>query len=351
MEIERRVYEPSRREPESTFKTAAARGMALVACGADQEVLGFCFGEPLEHHLHVDGPKQDPSAGHDECLYSLDLTVAPQARGRGLGRALKLAQLRWAKNRGYRFVSGRNKVGATATMMSVNASLGAYIQGRYTGQYGGEGEALYYKIPLAAPAAQEPANPTSRRLIDLASGIHNPIAFTNDLLAARELVGPLASKLNLSNYATLDTAAYLCELRTRMPRGMTHMYITSSRDEMIDKALRCLRLTRPEAQIAVGMHGGFVGQITAAARSLSDPRGFAPGFGLFPWPRVPHPQDGTVSQTLNALQGVVDEHGAKALFAVVVELIGERSGKVLTEDAAVAVSTWCQRARCTVCCC
>jgi acetylornithine/succinyldiaminopimelate/putrescine aminotransferase len=145
----------------------------------------------------------------------------------------------------------------------------------------------------------------------------------------------------LSNWATPDSIHYFEHLRAILPRGTGHLYTTSSRDELVDKSLRCLKMNRQDATIAVGFEGGYVGHTTAAARSLSDAAGFAEHFGMFDWPRLPHPEAVGVEASLAALRELIDARGAAAIIGVYVEIVGERSGRVLDSAAALGLSKLC----------
>ena len=344
VELEAKCYEPERRDDETWLRSAADAGVALVAHdGASGELLGFCVGGRIEAFRNVVGPDRSRFAVDEDLppivFYSADVTVAPSARGRGVGRMLKQSQLDWARARGYRFASGRNRVGHTETMTTLNQALGAYELARFDGQYGGDGVAAYYRIPLVAPQLPELAED---RPVDLADGLQAPFGPAPDFMATRELVGPAASRLNLSNWATIDTIHYAEHLREVHPRGCGHMYITSSRDELVDKGLRCLRLSRPEAQVALSLEGNYFGHNTAAARSLSDPEGFGEGFELYGWPKLPHPAIAGVDATVAAIEKIVAEHGSAAIFGLAVELVGERSGYVLDDAAVRSLATACR---------
>ncbi len=341
MAIEYEVYEPARVDDEQELRTHTDLGVGLVATdGESGEVLGFCFASPVEHNLHKDGPKDDDRLGRKDTLYSIDVTVSTRARGRGVGLALKTAQLEWARQHGYSYVTGRNRVGATAAMAALNNSLGAFLFKRLEHQYEGDAQADYYRIPLLAPEAPLlAADP-----LNLADGLQSPLGPTPSSMATRELVGPTCTRLNLSNWTTPDIVHYVEHLKQIMPRGTGHLYFTSSRDETVDKGLRCLRVNRPHARLAIGVEGGFVGNITAAARSISDPRGFEANFPLFEWPTIPHPCGvGGHQATVDALEALVTEHGAEALYGLVLEVVGERSGVTLEGEGAVAVAEACAR--------
>src|SRR5207237_9599762 len=117
----------------------------------------------------------------------------------------------------YRYVTGRNRVGRTAQMTHLNRVFGAHVVSVLTGQYEDpEGQAIYYRIPLAplSPDPQVKAD-VRRRLdarsedkieLDLASGIVRPFAAPPASLRELEdrgaLYGPAVNKLPLLNYLT-----------------------------------------------------------------------------------------------------------------------------------------------------
>jgi 4-aminobutyrate aminotransferase-like enzyme/GNAT superfamily N-acetyltransferase len=343
MTLENATYEAERADSEEHLRKAAAAGVGFVARDASGELLGFCFGGRIEKFLDVVGPDRDrfaqPLGEGGVAFYSADVSVASEARGRGVGRALKQAQLDWARARDFRFVSGRNRVGATPEMAALNRAMGAYVVARFDNQYGGDAQADYYRIALRAPALPK----HTRHVHNLASGLQQPFGTAPDFMSTRELVGPLVNRLNLSNWATIDAIHYSEHLREILPRGCSHMYITSSRDELVDKALRCFRLSRPEGQYAISLEGGYVGHVSAASRALSDAEGFGEHFDLFGWPQLPHPALAGIDATVTALEAVLAERGANAALAFVVEIFGERSGLVLDDEALEALNRVCRK--------
>lgn len=340
MAIEHASYEPARRDSEAYLRRTAAAGLGLCAVDtASGEILGFCFGGPLENFRGISGASQDDRLGLGDTFYSADVTVAAAARARGVGRLLKRAQVQWAKVHGFSYISGRNRVGATDAMAGLNRSYGAFPVARLSHQYEGNAQADYYRIPLVPPPA--PRTPPDEGVLDLASGLQQPFGPAPAFMASHELVGPTASRINLSNYATIDTVHYSEHLRLLAPRGTSHVYFTSSRDETVDKALRCLRLSRPAGQLAVGVEGGYLGHVTAAARSLSDPAGFGEGLALFEFPRLPHPE-ADLAGFEAGLKDLVEKQGADKLLGLFLEVVGERSGRVLSGDVARAVAAACR---------
>ncbi len=134
------------------------------------------------------------------------------------------------------------------------------------------------------------------------------------------------------NYATTGVVRALEWISALMP-SRPHMYLTSCRDECIDKSLRIVRWHRKDASVAIGLDGGYVGHTTAAARSITDPRVHAQGPGYFDWPRVPHPSDVGVDATCAAIRkAVADAGGADRVSGFVYEFVQERTGKVLSHE-------------------
>ena len=251
----------------------------------------------------------------------------------------------------YRYVTGRNRVGRTASMTHLNRVFGAHVVQVMTGQYEDpEGQAIYYRIPLG-PLQPDPVvkqEVVARRAarhedaaeIDLAQGLTKPFASGPASLVAAEarglLYGPAVNKLTLMNYATPAMVRALEWIGALVPE-LPHMYLTSSRDEALDKALRLMRCTRKTAQIAIGLAGGYVGHTTGSARSLSDPEVHRGGPAHFAWPRVPHPAIAGTAATIAALREVVAGAGAGQVLGFVYELVQERTGLVLPPEFVTAL--------------
>jgi ribosomal protein S18 acetylase RimI-like enzyme len=410
LDIEYQVYEPARRTPPAELRAAIEdpEGSLLVAevdasarGGPDRrpQLVAFAIGAPLEQSKDVEGPDDDPMLGKHNTMYSVSITVAPEFQSSGIGRRLKVAQLRDAMARTrpdgtprYRYVTARNRVGRTAQMTHLNRVFGAHIVSILTGQYEDpEGQAIYYRIPLGPfvpdpalkqevlkrreAAVDEPpaqldlglagprvaarpggagafdllsatlrvaAHPGGAGAFDLASGLVRPFADGPPSLRALEdqglLYGPAVNKLTLMNYvtpATVRALEWICALVPELP----HIYLTSSRDEAVDKALRLIRCTRKAAQVAIGLGGGYYGHTAASCRSLSDPEVHAGGPGHFAWPRVPHPEQAGTAASIAALRAAVAAAGGPdKVLGFVYELVQERTGAVLPPDFLAALS-------------
>src|SRR5262249_29207264 len=155
------------------------------------------------------------------------------------------------------YVTSRNRIGHTARMRHLNDVYGAHAVCVLTGQYEDpEGQAVYYRIPLAPIAPdtsmrrRQPGN-----ALALTQGISRPLAQPPASLVEAErrglLYGPAVNKITLMNYATpamVRAMEWVSALAPRLP----HMYLTSSRDETIDKSLRILRWHRKEGRVVIG---------------------------------------------------------------------------------------------------
>jgi 4-aminobutyrate aminotransferase-like enzyme len=362
LDIEYQVYEPARRTPPAEIRAAIEdpEGSLIIAesptpAGAWQ-LVGFAIGGPLEQNKDVEGCDDDPMLGKHNTMYSVSITVAPGHQSSGIGRKLKEMQLRDAAARvgadgspRYRYVTGRNRVGRTAQMTHLNRVFGAHVVTIMTGQYEDpEGQAIYYRIPLGAfaPDPKVLSDVTRRRAehrlheheisVDLASGLTRPFGKPPESLRRAEeqglLYGPAVNKLTLMNYVTPGTVRAMEWIASLLPE-LPHMYLTSSRDESIDKALRLIRCTRKQAQVAIGLAGGYYGHTVGSTRSLSDPEVHQGGPGHFAWPRVPHPAIAGTAETIGALRAAVTAAGGPdKVLGFVYELVQERTGWVLPPD-------------------
>jgi RHH-type transcriptional regulator, proline utilization regulon repressor / proline dehydrogenase / delta 1-pyrroline-5-carboxylate dehydrogenase len=360
LDIEYQVYEPARRTPPAEIRAAIEdpEGSLIIAeapgpSGANQ-LVGFAIGGALEHSKDVEGCDDDPMLGKSNTMYSVSITVAPGYQSSGIGRKLKELQLRDATARlrpdgslRYRYVTGRNRVGRTAQMTHLNRVFGAHVVSVLTGQYEDpEGQAIYYRIPLG-PLRPDPvvqADIVRRRearsdheiTLDLASGVARPFAEGPRSLVELEhnglLYGPAVNKLTLMNYVTPAVVRAMEYFGALVPE-LPHMYLTSSRDEMVDKALRLIRCTRKTAHVAISLAGGYYGHTAATCRSLSDPEVHRGGPPHFAWPRVPHPAIAGTAATIAALrEAVAAAGGPDHVLGFVYELVQERTGAVLPPE-------------------
>ncbi|HUH05050.1 MAG TPA: aldehyde dehydrogenase family protein, partial [Kofleriaceae bacterium] len=348
LDIEYMVYEPARRTPPGQIREAieapdSVVTFAEVPDGDDWQLVGFAISAPLEICTGEEGPDRDPMLGRDNSLYSVSVTVADEYQGLGIGRALKLEQLREAAKRRtpdgrprFRYVSSRNRVGVTASMRHLNRVFGAHTVSVLTGQYEDpEGQALYSRTPLPpyAPYAPEGVSePSIDASADVSDGIARPFAEPPASLrvACREglLYGPAINKVTIMNYATPAMVRALEWIGALIPE-LPHLYLTSSRDECIDKGLRILRWHRKDAQIAIGFEGGYLGHTTGATRSISDPAVHRQGEGPFAWPRVPHPAAAGVDASIAALRAILEDRGGAHVLGLFYELVQERTGRVM----------------------
>ncbi|HXW60209.1 MAG TPA: hypothetical protein VEK06_01605, partial [Myxococcota bacterium] len=344
--LEKSAYEKGRRDTierlESWIKEEDSLGLILT-CDLDGQRLfaGFAIGGPIVH-AQVDGPNQDPMRKKHNTFYSADIAINAKVRGMKLGHLLKLEQIRRVaglrKSDGsprYLYVSGRNRMGAASAMTHINEALGAYAVKIYEHQYGDpNAQALYYRLPIVKQHHVENAI-INAPLIDGQNSINR--SFTN---AAPSFIEAFkedcyrtlaCQKLTLSNWATPNMIRYSELLRALMPAGQKHAYFTSGRDEVVDKGLRSLRFHRPQAEIAIGFSHQWLGNISAAARSLSHDEGQKQPFGFFNWPKVMHPAVVGPEQSLSELKTLLKSHAPESILGIVIELMGEKTAYTFDE--------------------
>ena len=348
-------YEPARRDDLPSFGAMLAWGGAIFVAAlrgdgdvGEADLVGTAFAFPLEHVSTLDGPAGDPMLGRGNTLYSADVTVHPDHRGRGLGAALKQEQLRAAMgltrpdgSPRYDFVTGRNRLGATDAIQGLNARFGAYEVSRHHGQYGeDEGSALYYRIALGAP--RPPAiTPRPSTRLDLDVGTPRPFGGAGrsgpgmqaltDAYGRGGMNGSVVNKLSLCNFVTPATVRGAEWLRATAPQGLGHLVFASGRDEICDKGLRALKFHRPDGRIAISVGPVATDGTTAAARSLRLPADHPDNW--FSWPSTPDPTldpDGALASLGDALSSA----GSEQVLAVVIEPVYAQTGR------AVPASFW-----------
>ena len=358
LQLEADVYEPARRDPAEKLRVAfdLPDGVVVVAeamVDEDWKLIGCALASPLDRFASVEGPDNDPLREDDETLYSSAITVRSEYQGLGIGRALKQEQLKRAEamkrsdgSPRYRFSTGRNRVGHTAAMTRLNRIFGAHTVFDLKNQYGeADGRALYYRIPLGswAPARGDDLVDDAPMLA-FGDGVSRPLTqppqSLKDLYKGGGLFGPTVNKLTLCNYVTpavVRAVEWVSALSPRHP----HLYLTSCRDETVDKSIRTLRYYRKEAQVVIGLEGGYLGHTTAAARSISDPAVQSQGEAIFKWPRIPHPETAGEEASMDALRKAVDDAGGPdQVLGLFVEAVQERTGRVISDDFWAALDAY-----------
>jgi succinylglutamate-semialdehyde dehydrogenase len=342
--LETRTYEPARRDPEARLRAGIvdADGVAIVAeraNGDTKELVGYAIGVALERVPEILGPDRDTARGKNDTIYSVALTVDASMRGSGLGRELKRAQLRAAQSKTnpdgtprYRRCAGRTRVGVADAMARINDELGACTLFHIEHAYDAEGTARYYHQPLRAFGAD--GSPVRDASSDLSTGIAAPFATPPASLVQAEahgaLLGPTIQKLTLVNYVT-PAIVRAAEWASAIAPDHPHLFLTNGRDETIDKTVRMLRYHRKEGRVVIALDGGYVGHTTACARSLSDPSVHRGGPSHFDFPRVPHPAVVGDAVAIEALRETITRAGAAHVLGVVVEMVQERTGRVLSD--------------------
>lgn len=345
--LEKHAYEKSRRDTietlEGWIKKPDSLGIVLTCDLDGQQILGgFAIGGPLEYAFS-DGPAEDPMRSRNNTFYSADIAIDHRVRGMRLGHLLKEEQIKQVgtmrKSDGtprYAFISGRNRIGSASAMTHINEAFGAYTVKIYDHQYGDENaQALYYRLPITKEHALKKEG-ASAPLLDCQNSVHRAFyeatpRFKHALKAG--LLRTIAcQKLTLSNWATTNMIRYSELLRALMPSSLRHVYFTSGRDEVVDKGLRSLRFHRPDAEIAISFSHQWLGNISAAARSLSYDEGQAQPFSFFNWPKISHPCVIGKEASLAELKALLKTLEPERVLGIIVELLGEKSGFSFDKD-------------------
>lgn len=347
--LETQTYEPARRDPEARLRAGFEDedGVAIVAervVDGKTMVVGYAIGVALERVPEIIGPDRDPARGRRDSIYSVALTVDPALQKSGLGRRLKHAQLRAARDKKrsdgtprYRFCVGRNRVGVADAMSRLNDELGAHTIFTLENAYDREGTARYYRQPLRALAALG-STVRDGDTLDLGSGLVTPFASPPASLVEAEknglVAGAAIDKITICNYVT-PAIARATEWAASLVPDLPHLFLTSGRDETIDKSVRMLRWHRKNGRLVISLEGAYVGHTTACARSVSDPSTHRGGPAHFDFPHVPHPAEVGESVSIDAMRAVIAGAGADGVLGIYVEMVQERTGRVLS-DAFIA---------------
>jgi RHH-type transcriptional regulator, proline utilization regulon repressor / proline dehydrogenase / delta 1-pyrroline-5-carboxylate dehydrogenase len=364
--IENATYEPARQDDMDQFgellkESGSLCLVALYGSGplGDATVAGMAFAFPLRCFAHIEGPDDDPMRASGRVLYSADVCVHPDHRGHGLGGALKHAQVTAAMEardeqgvRRYDFMTGRNRIGATDAMQSINSRYGAWSARRIEGQYRGEGAADYYRIPLCAPRLPHvPSGDSSAEVLSLNASVQQRIALKTDpkapsfelrdLLSAGSLNGAIANKMSLCNFVTPGVSRAMEILRATAPKGLNHLVVSNGRSEMFDKGLRAFKFHRPKGRTVISVGPVHAGWTTAAARSITLATD-APE-NIFDWPTL---IDATLEpeHLYQQLQETIDAHGAESILTVILEPLYEETGRLMPQSVLERIQTLCRQA-------
>jgi hypothetical protein len=336
MAIEHDAYEPARRDSSSTCAARRSRPRPRRLRRASGEISASASAPRSSAFRRLRAPTGRSTRPRRHLL--LRRHHRRRVRRAPAGSvARSSAPRRWAQERGFAYISGRNRVGATDAMAAINKSFGAFNVMRLTHQYEGHAFADYYRIPLGPPPP--PPRPAARRLRLRASSSRSAGARVHGDARARR---PDASRLNLSNYATIDTVHYSEHLQlARAARHLAHV-----RDHLARRdARQGPALPAPQRARAPARHRprGRLRRPRHRRGALAlGPRGFGPDLALFPWPRIPHPSKHGSRPCARARRAWSPSAAPTRSSASSPRSIGERSGLVLEGDGARALAIACR---------
>ncbi len=153
MAIEEECFEPARRGTEAHLLDVlrADGSIGAVAVEEEERVVGFCMGGPPEFFPDMQWVRDDAEFGHRTTLYAADLIVSPGRQGQGIGSALKANQIERARRGGFKYITGRYRVGIAEGMGRISRKWGAYDLRYLRDSYADDLEprdAVYYRIDL-----------------------------------------------------------------------------------------------------------------------------------------------------------------------------------------------------------
>ena len=152
MALEESCFEPARRDtPEQLAAMLAQPGAIASIAVDDDKTLGYCLGVPLEFFHSLPWVTEDPEFGHRTTVYAGGLAILPSHRGQGIGLALKSNQVERARATGYRYITGRYRVGLAEGMRRIASHFGAqqaqFLEGVYADDLNPK-DGVYYRIDL-----------------------------------------------------------------------------------------------------------------------------------------------------------------------------------------------------------
>jgi succinylglutamate-semialdehyde dehydrogenase len=349
-DLEDKAYEPERRDSMDFLRNFITQkdglGLILTKKSATlNRILGFAIGGPLELN-NIDGPLQDKMRNRTNTFYSANIVVSQELRNQGFGFRLKSAQVNLVRSMKkadgsyrYDFMTGRNRIGFTPEISRINHFFGAYTVAIYQNQYGETGaKTLYYRIPLRNPKCVlvKSQTTTSKQIIDWSSSVQAPLGLNSlKIQTAIEdgmFTSAVGTKLTLSNWVTPSFVRYAELLKHLLPKACQHTYFTSGRDEIVDKGLRALRVSRPTGDVVIGLKRQYVGHTTAAARSISDESDYQYPFAWFDWPKVQHPVESSDAISLTEIRNEIERYSSERILGIVIELIGEKTGYIISDN-------------------
>lgn len=302
--LENRNYEPSRRTPFEVFeKCVKNKNGFLVVLLDGKSVAGMAIGSPMRDFPLERGLREDPYFEDPKTIYMFATTVDKEYRGLAFGKLLKFALTLIAFQKGVERIHGRTRDKIARSMLSINFSLGSFIQ-----RYRKEGyldfekyrDLVYYTCPLQW---KEPP-------LSLSSGMRS-------LLEARDLdtsfisqnLFPMMNKLCLSQFVTRPFIHGLTELFALLPAELQHGYTASGLSECVDKVVKSLWKKRAPHQKLLTFDEMFFGHGSFLSRALS-----GEGEPFFEVDRLPFPSEVRWKEVLMQIKELLSQESYLGVF-------------------------------------
>lgn len=268
--LEKAVYEPARQTDIEKFEhTVLNKNSLCLGVLSQNKLVGIAFAGPLKLYPLERGVRIDPNFHDEDCLYMLDVTIAPHLKGSKLGRSLKYALSALALTKGVKKIQGRNRDRLAGAMININLSLGAIEQNYMREDYPdfeSHRDVFYYtskadwkkSINLLSKAMTMPIT---------------SISLTHDYVEKQ--LPYMVNKICLSNFVSELFLKEIKEVLEILPEKLRHSYTCSGQSECVDKVAKTIWVKSSEdikkdnINKMLTFKGHYFGNGSNLARSLS----------------------------------------------------------------------------------
>lgn len=268
--LEKQVYEPARQTDIEKFEhTVLNKNSLCLGILKDQKLVGIAFAGPLKLYPLERGVRMDPHFNDDDSLYMLDVTIAPEFVGVGLGRSLKYALSVMAIAKGIKRIQGRNRDRLAGPMLTINLSIGAIEQNYMKEDYPdfeSHRDVFYYTTK--ADWKKTPHH--------LSHAFSTPItekSLNKDYISKQ--MPFIVNKICLSNFVSEEFLKNVKSFINVLPENLRHAYTCSGQSECADKVIKSIwvkssdEIKKSNTTRMLTFKGHFFGNGSNLSRSLS----------------------------------------------------------------------------------
>jgi acetylornithine/succinyldiaminopimelate/putrescine aminotransferase/GNAT superfamily N-acetyltransferase len=270
IELEKKVYEPARQTDIEKFEhTVLNKNSLCLGVIADKKLIGIAFAGPLKLYPLERGVRIDPHFNDEDCLYMLDVTIAPEYHGSGLGRSLKYALSALALTKGVKKIQGRNRDRLAQAMININLSLGAIEQNYMREDYPdfeSHRDVFYYTTKADWKKSSH----------QLSTATTMPLTSSSlDAKYIEKQMPFIVNKICLSNFVSETFIKNVKNVFQALPINLQHGYTCSGQSECVDKVIKSIWVKSDESKKKsnttkiLTFKGHYFGNGSNLSRSLS----------------------------------------------------------------------------------